>query len=110
VVVVVVRFLFFRQGSEKGRKGYGVFGGTVCAYCGRPFARHWWALNLLTTRFDRCPHCGKWQGTRPATGKQLADAEAFEASLDRSPAEPENELDQKEKRRKELEDSRFEDT
>jgi hypothetical protein len=109
-VLIVARFLFFRDTSGKTKRGYGAFGGAVCAYCGRPFSRHWWALNLFTTRFDRCPHCGKWQGTRPATTDQLVAAEAFEAELDRLPVYPESELDEKERLRKQLEESRFEDT
>lgn len=103
------RFLFFRNSSGTTKKGYGAFGGSVCSNCGRPFARHWWALNLIATRFDRCPHCGKWQGTRPATAEQLAEAEEFEASLSGVPDRPESEADAQEKLRKQLEDSRFED-
>lgn len=110
VVVVGARFLIFRNSSGTSKKGYGAFGGAVCSNCGRPFARHWWALNLMATRFDRCPHCGKWQGTRPATAEQLAEAEQYEASLSGAPAHPEIEVDEKEKLRKQLDDSRFEDT
>lgn len=108
VVVTIVPFLLFIVRSGKTKKGYGFFRGAVCARCGRPFTRHWWALNLLTTRFDRCPHCGKWQATRPATGCELANAEAFEASLVGEASHP-GEIDEAEKRRKQLEDSRFED-
>jgi hypothetical protein len=109
VVVIGVRLLFFRQGSGKAKKGYGAFGGAVCSNCKRPFSQHWWALNLLAARYDRCPHCGKWQATRTATAEQLAEAEAYETSLT-SPAHPEGEADEKEKLRKQLDDSRFEDT
>jgi hypothetical protein len=109
VVVIGARFLFFRQRSEGTKKGYGVLGGTVCSNCGRPFSRHWWALNLMTIRLDRCPHCGKWQGTRPATAEELAEAEAFEASLSGVPARPKSEEDEREKLRKKLDDSRYED-
>jgi hypothetical protein len=108
VVVVAARFLFFRDRSGKAKKGYGAFGGVVCSNCKRPFAGHWWALNLLAARYDRCPHCGKWQGTRTATAEQLAEAEAYEASLG-GPAHSESEMDEKEKLRKQLDDSRFED-
>jgi hypothetical protein len=68
-------------------------------------------LNLLTTRYDRCPHCGKWQGTTQATGQQLADAEAFARELDgeTSTTAPHSQPDTAEKLRKELDDSRFED-
>ena len=110
VVVVAARFLFFRDRSGKAKKGYGAFGGVVCSNCKRPFAGHWWALNLLAARYDRCPHCGKWQGTRVATADQLAEAEAYEASLGRGAPAPDDETDAKEKLRKQLENSRFEDT
>jgi len=110
VVVITARFLFFRRGSGGTSKGYGAFGAAVCSNCKRPFARRWWALRLFTTRFERCPHCGKWQGTNPATAEQLAEAEAYEASLSGVPSRPENEINEKEKLRKLLDDSRFEDT
>lgn len=109
VVVIAARFLFFRDRSGKTKKGYGFFGGVVCANCKRPFAGHWWALNLLASRYDRCPHCGKWQGTRPATADQLAEAEAYEAALVGEQSRPDSEMEAEEKRRKQLEDSRFED-
>lgn len=109
VVVIGIRLLFFRQGSGKAKQGYGAFGGAVCTNCKRPFGRHWWALNLLATRFDRCPHCGKWQGTRAGTADELAAAEAYEASLGGGATRPESEVDEQEKRRKLLDDSRFED-
>jgi hypothetical protein len=109
VIVIAARFLFFRQGSGKAKKGYGVFGGAICASCGRPFSRHWWGPNLLTTRLDRCPHCGKWQGTRAATADQLAQAEALAASLDGVPPSPASEPDSQEKLRRQLDDSRYEE-
>lgn len=109
IVVVLARFLFFRQGSGKTNKGYGAFGGAVCSNCGRPFARHWWGPNLIAARLDRCPHCGKWQGTRRASPDELAAAEAFEAELDGLPAQPESEIDEEERLRRQLEDSRYED-
>ncbi len=110
VVVVAARFLFTRPGSGKTKNGYGMFGGAVCKNCGRPFSRHWWGLNLLATRYDRCPHCGKWQGTSAASAEQLAAAEAFARELDGvDVAAPETEDDSAEKLRKQLDDSRFED-
>jgi hypothetical protein len=109
VVSIGARFLFFRNSSGTTKKGYGALGGAVCSNCGRPFARNWWALNLVATRVDRCPHCGKWQGTRPATAEQLAKAEKFEDSLSGIPNRPDSEMDAKEKLRKQLDDSRFED-
>jgi hypothetical protein len=45
-----------------------------------------------------------------ATADQLAEAEAYEASLGRGAPAPDDETDAKEKLRKQLENSRFEDT
>lgn len=109
VVVIAARLLFFRQGSSGKSKGYGALGAAVCSNCKRPFSRHWWALNLVTTRFDRCPHCGKWQGTRPATAEELAEAEAYETSLGGESTRLDSRENEQEKLRKMLDDSRFED-
>jgi hypothetical protein len=35
-------------------------GGAICPKCHKPFARHWWAPNLISGKYDRCPHCHKW--------------------------------------------------
>lgn len=110
VIVVAARLLFFRQGSSGKSKGYGTLGAAVCSNCKRPFSRHWWALNLVTTRFDRCPHCGKWQGTRPATAEELAEAEAYETSLGGESTRLDSKENEQEKLRKMLDDSRFEDS
>lgn len=109
LIVIVARFLFFRNTSGQTNRGYGTFGGAVCSNCDRPFARHWWSINMLATRIDRCPHCGKWQGARRATAEQLAVAEAYEASLSGAPVPAESEMDEQESLRKQLDDSRYED-
>ncbi len=57
---------------------YGILGGTVCPNCGRPFPRHWWGINLIGGRLDRCDNCGKWVMTHRATPAELAAAEAKE--------------------------------
>jgi hypothetical protein len=110
VIVVGASFLLTWLSRGKPKKGYGFMGGAVCGQCGRPFALHWWSPHLLTTRLDRCPHCGKWQAVRRATAEMLASAEAFAEELDKEgSAAPETELEIKEKRRRQLDDSRFED-
>ena len=38
----------------------GPAGGTICPKCHKPFARHMWAPNLISGKYDRCPHCHKW--------------------------------------------------
>ena len=58
-------------------RSYGVFGGTVCPKCERPFGIHWWGLNIsFVGKYDRCPHCGKWSLVRRATREALMAAEA----------------------------------
>ena len=64
-------------------RSYGMFGGTICPKCGRPFPRHWWGLNMVAGRLDRCEHCGKWSMTRRASPEALRSAEA--AEVDQQP-------------------------
>ena len=116
VLVLVVGFrvaghLLTRQrGTSRPGKGYGVFGGAVCARCGQPFSRHWWAPNLLAGRLDRCPHCGKWSLHGRASAQALAAAETFARELDEEEA-PETPPDEREeeRRRRLLDESRFDD-
>jgi hypothetical protein len=111
VIVVGASFLLTWLSRGNTKKGYGFMGGAVCNQCGRPFAIHWWSPHLLTTRLDRCPHCGKWQNARRASAEMLASAETFAQELDRKgQVAPENELDAQEKLRRQLEESRFEDS
>ena len=83
---------------------YGPLGGAVCPKCGRPFGLHWWALNLIVNKFDRCPNCGKWGVAGRASREALAAAEAAEiASATPEMPEPSPE----EKLRRQIEDSRY---
>lgn len=89
-------------------RSYGIAGGAICPSCGRPFARHLWAPNLLMGKLERCPYCGKWAVVRAATKAELAAAEASEpesgpASSQITPSTVEDRL------RRDLEDSRFSD-
>jgi hypothetical protein len=59
------------RGSKRARWAAvdGPFGGSICPKCHKPFARHWWGLNIVIGKFDRCPHCHRWsvvQRTHPA--------------------------------------------
>lgn len=53
-------------------------GGAICPKCGRPFALHIYGLNLLGSKFDRCPYCGKWSLVRYASMEKLRAAEQAE--------------------------------
>lgn len=86
----------------------GPFGGTICPKCGKPFARHIWGINLVAGKYDRCPHCGKWSLVRAMHPDVLnAAVEAMqEAEAAQNPSQP-GDLDDEERRRKRLDDSRF---
>lgn len=86
----------------------GMFGGAICPQCKRPFARHWWGLNIVIGKFDRCPHCGKWsvvQSVHPdileASLAAMKQADAQESAT----APPHNDSEDAYRRR--LDNSRF---
>lgn len=97
-----------RGQKQTGQVAYtGPFGGTICPKCNRPFALHIWKLNLAVGALDRCPHCGKWSMVnRVAPAALQAAAEAMAAKTAESSPAP---LNEQEKLRKQLEDSRFND-
>lgn len=65
-----------KQTTQPGQpQEFGVLGGTICPKCGRAFKIHVWGLNLVTGKYDRCDHCGKWSFTRRATPEELRAAE-----------------------------------
>lgn len=89
-------------------RNYGPLGGTICPKCGRPFSRHVWGLNMVVGKFDRCPHCGNWSMTQRASLSELRAAELAELDqVDKETFKPI--LDDEERLRKDLEDSRFND-
>jgi hypothetical protein len=60
-------------------RSYGAAGGAICRRCQRPFALHWWAVNLgLSAKFDRYDYCGKWGVVRRASLGELRAAEQAE--------------------------------
>ena len=88
-------------------RSYGMFGGTVCPKCGRPFGLHWWGLNVgLFSKYDRCPHCGKWSLVRRASREALVAAEAAESAARAATIAP-PQLTEEEALREQLEDSRY---
>ena len=100
--------------SNRGRKGStadgvnvnGPFGGTICPKCNKPFARHIWGLNLGLSKYDRCPHCGKWSLVRALPADQLDTAvAAMEAEAKQN--SPKSPTDDDESWRKRLDDSKF---
>lgn len=116
VIGVIIVAVAFRAASyfltrDKGQgEAYGLYGGAVCPNCGRPFARHWWAPNLIAGKLDRCPHCGNWNFVSRASPGSLAQAEALQREIegdgDDEGAVKESE---EERLRRRLEDSRYEE-
>jgi DNA-directed RNA polymerase subunit RPC12/RpoP len=90
-------------------RNYGVLGAAVCPRCGRPFGRHWWGINLLAGKLDRCPNCGKWSIVRRATPAELSAAEAAELAAAKAEQGEAPALSEEERLRRELEDSRYQD-
>jgi hypothetical protein len=91
------------------QRKYGIGGGAVCPKCSRPFPLRLWWLNLGLSKIDRCPYCGKWSFVRPSTLTDLRAAEAAELAL----AQPDSTLigeSDSDKLKKDLDDSRFQNT
>jgi DNA-directed RNA polymerase subunit RPC12/RpoP len=110
-LAIVVPWLF---GLRKPRQplpdlpaNYGFFGAAVCPKCGRPFARHWWGLNMMAGKLDRCPHCGKWSIVRRASPDRLQEAED---QVRQTIAESQEQgLSEEQRLKRDLDDSRFQD-
>jgi hypothetical protein len=79
-------------------------GGAICSKCGRPFAMHILAPNVLVGKFDRCPYCGKWSVTRRAP---LADLRAAEEAELAAAGRQAPEASEEEALRKELDESKY---
>jgi len=114
VVITAVTALITIPGKGKtipylpgAQKHFGILGGSICRHCRRPFARHFWGLNLGAGKFDRCPYCGKWSITRRATQEELDLAD--QAEVERMSAQLNLTLDTKEQFNKELDDSKYTD-
>jgi len=79
-------------------------GGAICPRCGRPFAMHIYGLNLLASRLDRCPYCGKWSLVRHQSMEALRAAERAEVEEEKDQVLEETE---EEKLKRELDDSKY---
>ncbi|OGO66163.1 MAG: hypothetical protein A2029_06340 [Chloroflexi bacterium RBG_19FT_COMBO_47_9] len=91
------------------KRNYGIGGGVICPKCSRPFPLRLWWINLGLSKIDRCPYCGKWSFVRPRSLTDLRDAEAAELSQ----AQPETSIageTEAEKLKKELDDSRYQNS
>jgi hypothetical protein len=87
---------------------YSAAGGAVCSRCSMPFSRHVFSPNLLLGKLERCPHCGKWALVRRASRRELEAAEeAYVQEREKGKMMPKQA--DKEKMRRLLEESRFEE-
>ena len=115
VVISYVLPLLLGKGKQKdlppgAPRSYAPLGGTICPKCQRPFAIHIYGLNILVGKYDRCPYCGRWSIVNRYSMTALKNAEAAEIEdSNQLPGTPDTPLDEAERLRKELENSRFQD-
>ncbi len=92
--------------SSRGKGGAvatgGMHGLAVCKQCGKVFPRSFFGMNMVVGKFERCPHCGKWQLTRRASPLEIEWA-----NEDSRPEEPDVVAEKPKK--DDLDESRFVD-
>ncbi|MDD2521864.1 MAG: hypothetical protein PHW11_03450 [Anaerolineaceae bacterium] len=95
---------WFISSRQKGGSttGGGMHGLAVCNRCGKTFSRSFLGLNIVVGKFERCPHCGKWQITRRASPLEIEMAENQNRPEETPEVTPKPEKD-------DLDDSRFVD-
>jgi hypothetical protein len=71
-----------------------------------PFSRHFFSLNMVLGKLERCPHCGKWAIVPAASTSALKQAEArWQADSQQGELKPEGEAD---RLRDRIDESRYE--
>jgi hypothetical protein len=93
-----------RQELQPGAVRQYPLGGAICPKCHRPFAIHFWGLNLFMSKYDRCPYCGKWSVVKFASSEKLRAAE--QAELEGTKAQI-PEATEEDKLKKDLDDSKY---
>ncbi len=114
VLIVGIGFLFTYLTTGKTVKDlplgverhYGIQGGGVCSHCARPFAFHWWGMNLVGAKYDRCDYCGKWGSYKRLPINELRLAESAELQ-DSTTGLPQTPLNPEEKFKNMLDDSKY---
>jgi hypothetical protein len=90
---------------------YGFKGGTICSRCQRPFAIHFWSVNLIGGYLDRCDYCGKLAFVRPRRRDDLEAAERAELaaaeSAESAPTASDDALTAEERLRRQIENSKY---
>jgi len=93
----------FPLGGERNYR----FGGGICPKCKRPFALPLFSMNLGLAKLGICPYCGKWSVVRIQPIQKLRAAERAELEWGRTEIP---EQTKEEKLKKELENSKFQDS
>jgi len=114
VAIVGIGFLFTYLTTGKtvkdlplgAERHYGIQGGGICSRCGRSFVFHWWGMNLVGAKYDRCDYCGKWGSTKRLPMDELRKEEEAELrnstqGLSTNPQNPEDKF------KSMLDDSRY---
>jgi hypothetical protein len=113
VLVFAVKAISARSSTTNVRKGKKLpagaprsytFGGGICPKCQRPFGFQLLGINMLVGRLMPCPNCGKWSLMKRASISDLQAAELAELDKGKNQFFKNSE---EEKRRKELDDSRY---
>lgn len=105
VVLISTGLSFFISKRSKASEtaSGGINGLAVCQQCGKTFPRSFLGLNVVVGKFERCPHCGKWQLTRRASPLEIQLADSRNKPKTDSLPKTKTEKD-------ELEDSKFIDS
>jgi hypothetical protein len=92
------------QPLDPGMQRQYPLGGAICPKCDRPFAVHFYGLNLLGKKLDRCPYCGRWSLVGYASMEMLRAAERaeLETATVQGPEVP-----AEDKLKKDLDDSKY---
>jgi len=79
LVAILVSVLLTRRQVEASKADgvsvAGLWGAAICPKCGQAFTRTVVGLNLIGSRYEPCPHCGKWSMTQRATKEEIARSE-----------------------------------
>jgi hypothetical protein len=106
VLAAVIPMVFGRKTKTvaPGTQRKYPFGGGICPRCKRPFAFPLISMNLLASKFTRCPYCGRWGvfGYAPLAQLRAAEQAEVQAAQESIPEESEEE-----KLKKKLDDSKF---
>jgi Zn ribbon nucleic-acid-binding protein len=116
VFVVAIGILFSYLSTGKSVKDlpagaerkYVISGGGVCPNCRRPFAFHWWGLNLVGYKYDRCDYCGRFNKVKRLSREELREAEQAEL-VSGQQAQPPDLKSPEEKYKEMLDQSRYTD-